>query len=290
MKEERLRLDNEKIIQEFLREMRTRGRSPNTIGGYTLDLNQFFKSVNKNYLEVTFRDVKNYFNEMTDSKTSRTVARKMAAVRSFYKYIEEIMAEENKQYVPPTKTIKTPKMPKRVPKYLTHEEVLQVINVAHCLRDKAVMWLLYTSACRIDELFKLNRDDMNWDTKSMNVIGKGNKERISQFNEEAKNILLEYLATRTDGNPALFTEKGDLRLSKRTIQKFVRLAGKEAGIKKPVTPHKFRHSLASRMVQNGAPIQAVQALLGHNDIATTQIYAYLDNKTVRNEYNAVFDK
>lgn len=282
--------ENEKIVKEFLRDLSARGCSKNTIRGYELDLTKFFEAMDKNYLDITFREIKLYFNEMAGIKSPRTVGRKMASVRSFYRWVEEIKAEEGEKYVPPTKALKSPKMPKRVPKYFTHDEVMRIINAAKCTRDKAVMMLLYSSGMRIDEMYKLNRTDIDWETKSMKVIGKGNKERVSQFNEETKELLLEYLATRNDDNPALFVGKGGGRLSKRTVQKFVSQAGKDAGMKRPVTPHKFRHSLASRLVQNSVPIQVVQSILGHNDISTTQIYACLDNKTVRDAYASVFDK
>jgi integrase/recombinase XerD len=143
---------------------------------------------------------------------------------------------------------------------------------------------------RISELWSLNKDTIDFDNKQMRIVGKGNKERTCFMNTETKEMLLKYLDSRTDNNTALFVNRNGERLGRREIQKFFKKAGLDAGIKKPVTPHKMRHSFGSRMVQNGAPIQVVQQCLGHQDIATTQIYSFLDNKTITDGYRAVFDK
>ena len=155
---------------------------------------------------------------------------------------------------------------------------------------KAIISLLFSSGMRISELWSLNRDTIDFETKQMCIIGKGNKERTCFMNTETKELLLQYLATRNDDNPALFVNRNGERLGRREIQKFFKKAGLDAGIKKPVTPHKMRHSFGSYMVQHGAPIQVVQQCLGHNDVSTTQIYSFLDNKTISDGYRSIFDK
>jgi integrase/recombinase XerD len=279
-------LDNEGIIEEFLSMLQLRGCSLNTVNGYRLDLNQFFKAINKQYDEIDFKEVNSYFRLMVNKKSIRTIARKMASVRSFYTWCvdEDYMKED------PSRKLKSPKMPKRIPKYLTEDEIEQLINAMNSFRDKTVVVFLYTTGLRISEMYALNKDDMDWQTKTVKVLGKGNKERIVPFNERAKNMLLEYIATRDDDNPALFVEKNNLRLSKRSIQKSVKSAGIRAGIKKPVTPHKMRHSYGSHLIQEGVQLQTVSNLMGHSSTNVTEIYAWLSKKQVIDAYSSVFDK
>lgn len=279
-------MDNEGIIEEFLSMLQLRGCSLNTVNGYRLDLNQFFKAINKQYDEIDFKEVNSYFRLMVNKKSIRTIARKMASVRSFYTWCvdEDYMKED------PSRKLKSPKMPKRIPKYLTEDEIEQLINAMNSFRDKTVVVFLYTTGLRISEMYALNKDDMDWQTKTVKVLGKGNKERIVPFNERAKNMLLEYIATRDDDNPALFVEKNNLRLSKRSIQKSVKSAGIRAGIKKPVTPHKMRHSYGSHLIQEGVQLQTVSNLMGHSSTNVTEIYAWLSKKQVIDAYSSVFDK
>jgi integrase/recombinase XerD len=279
-------LDNEKIVEEFLSMLQLRGCSSNTVNGYRLDLNQFFKVLNKKFDEIDFKDVNPYFRTMVGKKSIRTIARKMASVRSFYAWcVDEDYVKED-----PSRKLKSPKMPKRIPKYLTEEEIEQLISAMNSFRDKTVVVFLYTTGLRISEMHALNKDDMDWQTKTVKVLGKGNKERIVPFNERAKNMLLEYLETRDDDNPALFVEKNNLRLSKRSVQKSIKAAGIRAGIKKPVTPHKMRHSYGSHLIQEGIQLQTVSNLMGHSSTNVTEIYAWLSKKQVIDAYSSVFDK
>lgn len=279
-------MENEKQIRLFLSKLQLKGYSQNTTGGYLRDLTKFFNSVNKEYKDVVWQDVNDYFLLMVDKKKPKSIAREMASVRSFFRWLEK----EEKIQKDPTTKLETPKMPKRMPKFLTFNEVMAVMDALDSLRNKTVLYLLFVSGMRISELYGINKDDIDWQNKQIRVVGKGNKERFCPFNDRVKSMMEEYLITRTDSNVALFVERGGNRLSRRVIQRFVKEAGIKAGIKKPVTPHKMRHSLASMLVQNGVEIQKVKEILGHNDIATTQIYACLDNKSVRNAYNSVFDK
>jgi integrase/recombinase XerD len=279
-------MENEKQIKLFLSKLQLKGYSQNTTQGYLRDLTKFFDSINKEYKEVVWQDVNDYFLLMVDKKQPKSIAREMASIRAFFRYLEK----EEKIQKDPTTKLETPKMPKRMPKFLTYNEVMSVIDNLDSLRNKTVLYLLFVSGMRISELYGINKDDIDWQNKQIRVVGKGNKERFCPFNETVKSMMEEYLATRIDTNSSLFVERGGNRLSRRAIQRFTKEAGLKSGIKKPVTPHKMRHSLASMLVQNGVEIQKVKEILGHNDIATTQIYACLDNKSVRNAYNSVFDK
>jgi integrase/recombinase XerD len=276
---------NEVLLEAFLSSLRLKNNSQNTINGYRVDVSKMFGKIDKHCLQIDSKDLNLYFLGMS-SKAPKTVARSMAAVRSFYRWLKK---NDYLKEIPIDK-LETPKMPKRLPKYLTDEEVRKVIDVIKSHRNKTIVMLLYSSGMRISELWSLNRDTIDFKNKQMRIVGKGNKERTAFLNEETKEMLEKYLASRIDDNPALFVNCNAERLGRREIQKFMKKAGLDAGLKKPVTPHKMRHSFGSRMVQNGAPIQVVQQCLGHNDIATTQIYSFLDNKTISDGYRSVFDK
>lgn len=277
--------NNQELLEAFLSNLKLKNSSENTINGYRFDIQKMFDKINKDCLLVDPKELQRYFLTFKNN-SPKTVARRMAAVRSFYKWLKK--NDEIKE--DPCSKLETPKMPKKLPKYLTDAEVRQVIDKIKSFRNKTIVMLLYSSGIRISELWSLNRDTIDFETKKMRVTGKGNKERTCFINNETKEMLLKYLESRTDNNQALFVTRDGKRLGRREIQKFVRKAGLDAGLKKPVTPHKMRHSFGSRMVQNGAPIQVVQQCLGHNDIATTQIYSFLNDENILNGYKAVFDK
>jgi integrase/recombinase XerD len=279
-------LNNEQMLTLFLSKIKLNGFSLNTQKGYKFEILTFFKDVNKNWYEVNFDDLELYFSGLMDTKKKRTVARRMAAIKGFYKYIEERYDD----FKNPTKRLHSPKLDKRLPKYLTPNEVELILSQAKSLRNRTVITILWVTGMRINELFKLNKEDINFDTKSVKVFGKGSKERITYFNDAAAELLKQYLASRADDNPALFVERGNRRLSERTIQKFVSKYGKLSGINKHVTPHAFRHSYATQLIRNHVPLEIIQRSMGHSQLTTTLIYANLDDQSIVDAYRSVFDK
>lgn len=150
-------------------------------------------------------------------------------------------------------------------------------------REKAMVEFFYSTGCRLDEVYKLDKQDIDWNRGAVNVIGKGDKERTVYLNAKAKVHLWKYLETRTDKNEALFVSERapHKRLGHRAFQMDFNALGKAAGIIKPVHPHLLRHTMATIAVNNGANIQTVQRMLGHTDPATTQIYAELNNDEIQ---------
>jgi integrase/recombinase XerD len=180
--------------------------------------------------------------------------------------------------------IKQPKVEKRLRKPLS-DDVLELLrNVCATDREKAVVEFFYSTGCRLDEVYKLNRDDINWYNKSCMVIGKGNKEREVYISARSALFLKNYLEARRDSNPALFVgvRQPHLRLSGRAIEDIFGELGTRAGIKRKIHPHLMRHTMATNLLRNGASMSAVQGLLGHEDPATTQIYAQLDKDELHN--------
>lgn len=279
-------MDNEKLIQACMNALKLKGYSPNTLNGYTKDLDAFFKIINKNAIDLDYKTINMYFlNLMSEDKAPRTIARHMAALRCLYKFLLK------NEYIESDPTIKleSPKLAKRLPEYLVDEQVHQIMEATNCLRDKCIIALLYSSGMRLNELWQLNRTDINWDKKEIKVFGKGSKERIVPFNEEAKLLLQQYLNERKDTDIGLFVSNDNTRIGKRYIQKMVKQYGAKVGIA-GVHPHLFRHSIASRLCQNDVPIQEIQEILGHESISTTTMYSHLNNTKIRNSYNRVYEK
>jgi integrase/recombinase XerD len=279
-------MDNEKLLEMFFNKMRLKGLSNNSIKGYKHDLEMILREINKNILEIEYKDLNEYFLSMAGNKAPKTISRKMAAIRSLYRFLlKEDLVEKD-----PTLKLESPKLNKSLPKFMTEDEVEKVIGSANCFRDQVLMRMFYVTGARLAEIQSLNKDDIDWNNKSIKVLGKGSKERIVFFNQELKDMLQKYLNERTDTNPALFIERGGSRLGRRTIEKIVSECGKRAGLKKHVTPHCFRHSLATRLLRNKVQLKEISQLLGHASTSTTEIYARLDLETVRSSYDSVYEK
>lgn len=279
-------MDNEKLIKTFLNYLKMKGCSINTQSGYERDLRNFFKVVNKSALEMTFRDINPYFlGLISEDKAPRTLNRKMAAIRCFFKFL---LKNEYITIDPSTK-LESSKLPKRLPEYLLHEQVLKIIDAANCFRDKVIMMVLYTTGARLSEIHRLNRNDVDFVNKKIVVIGKGNKQGTVYLNQVAVDMLKQYLDSRTDNCEALFVNNQNERLGKRYIQRMVKQCGEKVGII-GVHPHLYRHSLASRMAMEGIQIQTIQEILRHESISTTQLYAHLSNEKIRADFDKVMEQ
>jgi site-specific recombinase XerD len=279
-------MDNDKLLKVFLSYLKMKGTSINTQNGYERDLRHLFSMINKLALEINFKDLNSYFlGLVADGKSPRTLNRKMAAVRCFFKFL---LKNEYITTDPSTK-LESSKIPKRLPEYLTHEKVLKIIDATECFRDKVIMMVLYTTGARLSEIHRLNRNDIDFTNKQIIVIGKGNKQGTVYLNQIACDMLKQYLDSRTDDCEALFVNNQNERLGKRYIQKMVKKCGLKAGIE-GVHPHLYRHSLASRMAMEGIQIQTIQEILRHESISTTQLYAHLSKEKIRSDYDKIFEK
>lgn len=268
-------------IQLFLSSKRLEGLSPITLEGYELDLKIFAEHVKKKTDEITAADIRVFLGSFSHLKLS-SIAKKLSVLKSFFGWLasEEIIQRD------PTKKLKPPKQEKRLPKALTIEELEMLREACKTTRQRAFLEVLYATGCRLSEVQALNRSDVNYQTLSCRVIGKGNKEREVYFSFKAVYHLRKYLMARTDNEPALFiTERKPYRrLSKRGIQREIALIAENAGLGKKVSPHTLRHTFATLTLNNGAELAAVQALLGHEDPATTQVYAQLTDEKKREQH------
>lgn len=248
---------------------------------------------------VNFSKIREYlhFIQKFDYKKT-TLARKIASVRTFYKYLyRERLVETN-----PALNLNTPKRPKSLPKFLTPEEIEKILNNIKIdtpagYRNKAILELLWATGMRVSELSGLNFGNLNLENNEITVFGKGAKERIVLVSERAKNYLQRYLDTArslvakgyrleeiTDSTPVFINNTG-YRLQNKTIRNVINDIVNSIELPKKVTPHMFRHSFATRLIENGADLRIVQELLGHASISNTQIYTHVSTQRLKQVYN-----
>lgn len=282
------------------------GRSQKTIHNYNHYLERFLQwsKIQKpsQINEQLVHRFRVHLNRMTDvhgeNLGKKTQNYHIIALRNFLRFmakkdIETLAAEK----------VELAKTGQRSIDYLTTEEVMSLISAAKGdalkkRRDQAILIMLFSTGLRISELVNLDKDSVNLKKQEFSVTGKGSKVRLVFISELAKEALEKYLEKRRDLDPALFIrlplhpekEKKTLRLTARSIQRMVARYAAMAGIVKKVTPHVLRHSFATDLLQNGADIRSVQALLGHSNIGTTQIYTHVTNERLKETYKKYHNK
>jgi integrase/recombinase XerD len=277
--------DLEDKIALFLASKQLEGLSKVTLDGYKIELRLFAKHIQKPIEQITTADIRAYLGQFPHLKLS-SLTRRLSVLKSFFGWLtsEEIIQRD------PTRKIKPPKTEKSLPKALTVEELEMLREACQTPRERALIEIFYATGCRLSEIHQLNRQDINWQTQSARVIGKGAKEREVFFSFRALFHLRKYLANRNDACSALFVteRKPYRRLSRRAIQREIKLIAQRAGIKKNVHPHTMRHTFATLTLNNGADLATIQALLGHANPATTQIYAQVSDERKREQYKRHF--
>lgn len=262
--------DLQEKIDLFISGKQLEGLSKITLDDYKIHLRIFSDHVKKKIEDISTADIRVYLGKYQHLKIS-TISTKLSVLKSFFGWLtaEEILQRD------PTTKIKPPKKEKRLPKALSIEELEMLRESCTNIRQRALIEVLYATGCRLSEVYAINRDDIDFSTQSCKVIGKGNKEREVYFSFKAMYHLKKYLFSRADSDPALFiTERKPYRrLSKRGIQREIGIIAGNAKLHKKVSPHTLRHTFATLTLNNGADLVAVQELLGHENPATTQIYA-----------------
>ncbi|MBI2952788.1 MAG: site-specific tyrosine recombinase XerD [Chloroflexi bacterium] len=224
---------------------------------------------------------------------STTVARKVAAVKSFFHFLVAEGVVKND----PTENLDSPKVGKSLPRTLTVEEVDELLEqptraaTAEAQRDKAMLELLYATGMRVSELTSLNLDDINLSAGYVRCLGKGSKERIVPVGFQAMHAVEQYLQqgrqqlARSQAQHALFLNHRGERLTRQGFWLIIKAYAKQAGIRTDIAPHTLRHSFATHMLNSGADLRSVQELLGHANISTTQIYTHLTADRLRQVYD-----
>lgn len=279
----------EKPVKDFIYYLQAeRGLSENTVESYKHDILSFLTDKEKKIENINKQDIQNYLDDLNDSDlSSATVARKMSSLRMFFLFlIGEYMIDEN-----PMSNIVSPKMDKRLPKFLSVYEIETLIesvngDFKYSLRDSAILELIYGCGLRVSELLNLREEDIFLKEDFIRVKGKGNKERIVPLGEKAKKSLIKYITKlrpvlNKKKSPFLFLTRRGNKLSRMGLWKRFKKYVIKSGIKKDFTPHTLRHSFATHLLERGASLRTVQLLLGHADISTTQIYTHIDRSYLR---------
>ncbi|APQ78367.1 site-specific tyrosine recombinase/integron integrase [Clostridium botulinum] len=277
--------DIEEKLTIYLASKKLDGLSLETLKNYRYNLIIFADYLRKPLAAIETMDLRMFLAARCKNMKPSSMNGQISILKSFFGWLA------TEEYIPknPAAKLKQTKEPKRVRKPLTEEEAELLRQACETFRQKALTEFLISTGCRLDEVFKVNKDNINWHEMSLFVIGKGNKERKVYFNTKAKILLKKYLLTREDDDPALFvtSKKPYHRLGKRSIQREFKKIANMAGIEKSIHPHLFRHSFATYKINSGMPMPIIQHLMGHESPATTQIYAQLSEETVKYEYKKI---
>ena len=263
-----------------------RRMSPNTVASYCHDVESFLEFVGCQPREVTSEDITSYLGRKVDEGLSkRSSARLLSSLRSFFSWcVEEGEIKDN-----PCDRVDSPKLGKYLPEVLSVDEVTAIIDSVDLgktggLRDRAILEVLYGCGLRVSELSSLKMSKVFLDDGFVKVIGKGNKQRLVPLGEMAADAISAYLPVRPVPAAAayedyLFLNRFGKPLSRVSIFNMVKTQAMAAGVNKEISPHTFRHSFATHLIENGADLRIVQEMLGHESILTTEIYTHIDSST-----------
>ena len=268
--------------------------SDNTLQSYKRDLKQFrqyLEACELNYNRVKESDIQDYIRELNEAgKKPSSISRCIASIRSFYQFV----LKNKKIKVDPTQNIKSPKIEKRVPSVLTAKEVELLLNQPKDvdlkgIRDKAMLEFAYATGMRVTEIISLNVEDVNLEEgyvickhaeKERTIpLGTMSLQALREYVEDARDVLV-----KTENEKALFVNINGSRLTRQGFWKIIKYYKEQAHITKDITPHVLRHSFATHLLQNGADLKAIQTMLGHSDISSTQVYMQFQDEGLKNVY------
>jgi len=294
----------ERHIEAFLEALRNRAVSEHTLTNYESDLRDFqsFLKLRKTNLELLDHvSIRDFLSHLYDRKLEKTsVARKLACLRTFFKFL----VHDGRLKSNPAELVSSPRLPKKLPSYLSEKEAATVVETPHGtslkdLRDRAILELLYASGLRVRELVGLNDENVDMPQQLVRVFGKGRKQRIVPFGEFAGRALAEYLTERDrqglnqpqdDGHIPVFVSLRGRRLDARDVQRLVEKTRMLLPSGRRLTAHTLRHSFATHLLERGADLRAIQELLGHSSLATTQKYTHVTLEHLRAEYDKAHPK
>lgn len=278
-------------IDEFLIDLEyAKNYSKNTISSYNSDLLIFSNFINKDLNKISTSDIRKFIKYLSDKK-DKTLARYLTTLRMFY----DFMIKKKYMTVSPMDGISSPKLSKHLPDVLDIEEVDKLLDFKtdtnFAYRDRCILELLYSSGLRISELVSLKLENININESFVKVMGKGSKERVVPFNDITTNYLDEYIKNirpnmlKGVATDYLFLNNHGKNITRQAVFKMLKKRAGEAGIKKNISPHTLRHSFATHLLLGGADIRFIQELLGHENIATTEIYTHIALETLQKDYN-----
>jgi integrase/recombinase XerD len=281
-----------KLFLEFLQN--DKKLSENTLQSYKRDILQYERYINDNnlnYSKITEDEITDYLKDLKGiGKKTSTISRSLATIRSFYQFL----LKTKKIKEDPTSKMQSPKIEKRVPSVLTSEEVELLLDQPKDIdlkgtRDKAMLEFAYATGMKVTEIIDLNLGDVDFRENTVTCTN-GRKTRRIPLGTLAEKALKEYveqarpILIKDDNNKALFVNLNGARLTRQGFWKIVKYYKEQAHIEKDITPHVLRHSFATHLLQNGADLKSIQAMLGHSDISSTQVYTQFQSPELKNIY------
>lgn len=266
-----------------------------TVMNYKRDISEFLFFLDSckidNLNSINYQVLRDYLNDISKNNyKNKTISRKLSSLRSFFKYLlkNEIIFEN------PMLLISNPKEEKRLPKYLNYQEIEKILDIpdketVFGLRDATILEVLYSTGIRVSELVSIKISDINFSSNNIKILGKGNKERYVLFGDRCKDLLRDYIDSsrvilnKKKSEYLILNNLGD-NISTRGVEKIVDKIVKEASLKFSISPHVIRHTFATHMLDNGADLNSVKELLGHESLNTTSIYTHVSNERLRNVY------
>ncbi len=284
-------------FHDFLTMLRVeRNVSNHTMDAYKRDINQYLMYLGdldlQNLSDVKSTHVRDYIRVLNDGGMApASISRIISSIRTYYRFLSsENILNEN-----PVLLINNPKLPKKLPDVLSEKEISLIINAIQessqfYQRDKAIIEMLYSCGIRVTELCNLEMPNLFIDEDLLRVMGKGNKERLLPLGVRSKKYVSEYIKhsrnshIKKSGSSFVFVSRNGNQLTRAMINIILNKWTQVSGLKKSVSPHKLRHSFATHLLEGGADLRFVQALLGHSDISTTQIYTHIDKHYLKEVY------
>lgn len=287
----------ERAFQNYLSYLRVeKGLAANTVDAYGRDTQRFLSFLQREgwILERAGKEeLLHYLQHLYEHLSPRTIVRTIASLRSFYRFLllDGYLTKD------PSETLDSPRTWRTLPQFLTQEEVEQLLDqpdpkTPHGLRNRAMLETLYATGLRVSELVRLRNDEINLEAGFLRTFGKGSRERIVPVGDSAVGRIQCYLGEarsyflrRRTSSPFLFLTQRGGAMSRQHFWTIVIQYGKRAGIEKKLSPHVLRHSFATHLLEHGADLRAVQMMLGHADISTTQIYTHVSRERLKKIYD-----
>src|SRR5437899_1180864 len=286
--------NKDNLAEEFLRYLAIeRNASPRTLKAYRQALNAFRAQNQTPWKQCTADDFRDYLFAIMKRGQARSYVRlQFSAIRAFYKFL----SDRKKLRIDPLRQLQLPKVEKKLPIVLTRQQIEELLNAPlkvakqraapewMPLRDAAIMELFYSSGLRLSELAALDVEDVDLYTESVRVLGKGRKERVCPVGAPALEAVQQYRSAATVHSDALFINNSRKRISPRALWLILKRYLRHTSIPISISPHKLRHSFATHMLDRGADLRSVQALLGHASLSTTQIYTHVTVERLKKAY------
>lgn len=287
--------ENQRLAEAFKRHLQLeQALSPNSISAYLMDLGKLIAYAEDCALpldKVEYEHLETFVASLYDCGiAARSIARIIAGIKSFYRflYVDQYIQKD------PTELLESPKLELHLPTVLSVEEIDRILEAIDyskndALRNRAIIEVLYSCGLRVSELCHLKLGDVHPEEAFVHVYGKGRKERLVPISPVALDALAQYLASphrpipKTGQEDYIFLSRLGKAIARNSVFDLIRALSEAAGITKTVSPHTFRHSFATHLLDGGANLQAIRLMLGHEDISTTEIYTHIDSQTLREE-------